>query len=291
MLDPAEVKRKAIEALASDSLLGSRLFFKGGSLLELVYGIGLRSSIDLDYSIDGDFLASELLEIPDRVSRRLTAGFAPLNVRVFDVRFTPRPAEVSAELSPFWGGYRVEFKIISTARATALGADVEAMRREAIAVGPGFQRTLEIDISKHEHCGEHEVLRIGNERLLTYSPRLVVAEKLRAICQQMPEYRAVVRSRGARPRARDFFDIALLVERFSLALATPEFRVLLGRVFEAKRVAIELLWRVETTREFHRPDFESVLATVPAGIEVLGFDEYFDAVGLEIERLKPLWNQ
>ncbi len=118
----------------------------------------------------------------------------------------------------------------------------------------------------------------------------MIAEKLRAICQQMPEYRAIVRSRQGSPRARDFFDIYQLVRRYSLHTPTPQFVSLLERVFAAKRTALALLRQIPATREFHRLDFPSVVATVPPGEPPEEFDVYFDFVVRLVRDLEPLWN-
>lgn len=93
---------------------------------------------------------------------------------------------------------------------------------------------------------------------------------------------------GSSPRARDFFDIHNLVDQFSLILTTREFLRLVQVVFQAKRVPIALLWRIEETREFHRTDFQAVLDTVPPGVLVLTFDEYADSLARLVRTLQAL---
>lgn len=286
--DPLYVKWLAIRAIASDSWLAERLVFKGGSALEMLYMVTARSSIDLDFSIEGDFDPADLPAITGRLQNALSTSFGRHDLLVFDLQLEPKPNPISPDLAQFWGGYHVRFKAISRVLAEKLGDDVEAHRRNALAVGPGLRKTFLMDISRHETCPDKERHAVDGHSIYAYSPRLIVAEKLRAICQQMPAYRAIVRSRDGSPRARDFFDIVNLLEQFSLILDTPEFLRLVEMVFRAKRVPLELLWAVPETGEFHRSGFDSVLDTVPPGTSVRGFDEYFDGVVRLIRRLEAL---
>jgi predicted nucleotidyltransferase component of viral defense system len=54
-----------------------------------------------------------------------------------------------------------------------------------------------------------------------YSLEMIAAEKLRAICQQMPEYTVL---RTKRPRARDFYDIHQVITQHGIDLTTNENR-------------------------------------------------------------------
>lgn len=221
----------------------------------------------------------------------LETGLRPLGLHVFDITFEPRPTQVSEDLAAFWGGYKLSFKVLDQELLAALGDDIEAHRRNAMKFGPSQRGIFDVDISRHEFCSDVETHALGRVCVTVYSPRLIVAEKLRAICQQTTEYRKSVRSPGPRPRARDFFDIHNLIDRFSLILGTQEFLDLLGSVFEAKRVGLNLLWAMPSSREFHRQDFAALRDTVPPGTLVLTFDEYFDFVIRLVAQLQALRNK
>lgn len=49
------VRTLVVVAMFSDDVLMRRLVLKGGNLMDLVYDISARSSLDVDFSIDGDF--------------------------------------------------------------------------------------------------------------------------------------------------------------------------------------------------------------------------------------------
>lgn len=116
-------------------------------------------------------------------------------------------------------------------------------------------------------------------------------EKLRAICQQMPEYAEIVNSPSQSPRARDFFDIHTILKHFTIAVATPDNRELMRNIFAAKRVPLTLLRRIGAYRDYHRQDFASVEDTVIPDVQLKDFDFYFNYVLTAVESLKPLWEE
>ena len=121
---------------------------------------------------------------------------------------------------------------------------------------------------------------------------MILCEKLRAICQQMPEYGPVVkRTRPGSPRARDFIDIHTLLSALKIDLTTQQNRELLTQIFASKRVKLSLLRKVEKYREFHRTDYKAVVDTVKAGVTLKDFDFYVDFVLNLIKQLEPLGDE
>src|SRR5512146_1421142 len=55
VMDLSDIRRLVIVAMFSDDVLFGRLVLKGGNAISLVYGYGTRGSLDVDFSIDGDF--------------------------------------------------------------------------------------------------------------------------------------------------------------------------------------------------------------------------------------------
>lgn len=98
------------------------------------------------------------------------------------------------------------------------------MRREAVVVGPSQQRKFRVDISKHEYCASKAETELDQYTIYVYTPAVLTVEKLRAICQQMPEYKPM---KTPRPRARDFFDIHLIATQARVDLESEECRALI----------------------------------------------------------------
>ncbi len=116
---------------------------------------------------------------------------------------------------------------------------------------------------------------------------MIVCEKLRAICQQTPEYAGLVKRRS-QARARDFLDIHDTIRQFRINLTSAPNRELLRDIFRAKRVELALLGQIRKQLEFHRQDWPAVQASVRPGIALRPFDFYFDFVVEIAERLKAL---
>lgn len=152
------------------------------------------------------------------------------------------------------------------------------MRRSATIVGLNQKRTFKIDISKFEYCTEKSKSEINGYTVYVYTPEMLVLEKIRSICQQIPEYKEIVKSHSPVPRARDFFDIYLVFEAFHFDINSERIFTLLNHVFEAKRVPLSFMNKISDQREFHRMDFASVKDTIRSGVELKEFDFYFDYV-------------
>jgi hypothetical protein len=285
------IKRQVVIAIFSDDFLMERLVLKGGNAINLLLDVGTRASVDIDLSMESDFPPEEREKILKGLESRLQATFAPDNLTVFDVTLEEKPETISPEVATFWGGYDVTFKLIENHVAKKCAGDLTAMRRNSLRIGA--KGKFEIDISKFEYCAPKRSFDMDGLQVFVYTTEMLVAEKLRAICQQMPEYGPVVkRTRPGSARARDFFDIHSLVHRYKLEMASQENLELVRLIFEAKRVPPALLGKIRGFREFHRPDFQSVKDTVKPGVTLQSFDFYFDFVlKLAEQLLKALGNE
>lgn len=284
------IKRLVIIAMFSDDELMERLVLKGGNAMDLAHRVSTRASVDVDLSMTGDFTADEWFALQGRIEKVLCTTFRPEGYYVFDVRFQEQPRGLTEDLADFWGGYSVEFKLIELARYEELKNDLEGLRRNALQLGQGPK--FSIDISKHEYTVGKERLDFDGFAIFVYTAEMIVCEKLRAICQQMPEYGPVVkRERAGSARARDFIDIHTLMSERAIDLKTHANRELLSHVFAAKRVKLSLLRNVESQREFHRTNYDGVAATVKPGVTLKEFDFYVDFVLDLIEQLEPLGDE
>ncbi len=281
-MDFAAVRRLTIVALFSDDRLFEQIVLKGGNALSLVYGLSSRTSLDLDFSIENDF--ADLDDTRKRIFRAVKQHFAAAGFVVFDERMEPKPQVLGPNQQAWWGGYEFKFKLIEEAKYKALGGSLETLRRNALVVGPEQQRKFSVDMSKFEYCEGKVERELDSYTIYVYSPEMIVVEKLRAICQQMPEY--TLRSQPS-ARARDFYDIWRVMTATSLNLSAPKMVELAKHVFAAKKVPLALMAKVSDQRVFHRPDWPSVVAAVAETLN--DFDFYFDFVVEQVAALKTLW--
>jgi hypothetical protein len=142
------------------------------------------------------------------------------------------------------------------------------------------------------------LLPLGQIRVAVYTPPMIVAEKIRAICQQMPEYSPIVgRTHDTSRRARDFLDIHTICvhpkARIDVDFKSADFHALVRHVFAAKRVPLKLIGKISETRDFHEPDFVSVLDTIKEDTKLMfsTFAPYFNFVVRKCKSLKPLWHE
>jgi predicted nucleotidyltransferase component of viral defense system len=279
-VDLADVRRLVIIAMFSDDVLFGKLVLKGGNAISLVYKYGARGSLDVDFSIEGEF--EDIEDAARRISRALTDRFDAAGFVVFDCIFGPRPV-TSGSPNHKWGGYRVQFKIIERDKHSQFGRDHDAIRRNATVIGPAQQRVFTIDISKWEFCEGKVETKLEEFTIYVYTPAMLAIEKIRAICQQMTEYPV----RGNKTaRARDFYDVHVIIEESKIDLAARENLDLVRQIFAAKEVPLELMGLIEKYREFHRQDWPSVEATV--GQELKLFDFYFDYMLGIVNKLETL---
>ncbi|MGH7784756.1 MAG: nucleotidyl transferase AbiEii/AbiGii toxin family protein, partial [Candidatus Binatia bacterium] len=285
-VDVEVIKRLAIRAMFSDDVLMRYLVLKGGNALDLVYQISTRASVDIDFSISNDFPGG-IDGFRSRVEKALSDTFARDGYHVFDVRMSESPEEVSAELRDFWGGYDIEFKLIKRELYEVHARNLETLRRHALDLGGGPK--FSIDVRRFEYTEGKQHHDFDGYRIFVYSRQMMICEKLRAICQQLPEYGPIVkRRRPGSPRARDFVDIHALATSLEAEFLDSEFIELLEKIFAAKHVPLAFLDLINNHRDFHAQEFPSVRDTVKAGVSLRDFDFYFDFVVELARRIRIL---
>lgn len=279
-MDLNSLRKTIVASIASDEILSNLLVFKGGNALEIVHNIGQRSSLDLDYSMPADY--QDPAELGERIFAALTPRLESQGLVLFDEEFAPRPS--NRETGAKWGGYTATFKLIPKQLYDQLGGNLTNIRIQSIPAGPTNRRTFRVEISAYEYCDGRLHVQIDGETALVYSLEMIAIEKLRAICQQSPDYPLRVHPTA---RARDFYDIYAAVTDGGVDFTSPEIHTLVKNIFVAKSVDLSLLGRIHTQREFHRADWPNVENAVR--VRLRQFDFYFEFVLAEVVKLEPLW--
>ena len=291
MLTPADlrnIKTQVILALFSNEDLAQRLVLKGGNLLDIVFELSARASVDVDFSIAREFSNLEL--ITTKIRSALEETLFEQGYVVFDFTFREVPPKLSDDMKDFWGGYKIGFKLIDQAKYGELHENLEALRRNAAPVGKNNSTIFHIDISRHEFCDEKEPYEIDGTVVYGYSPTMFICEKLRAVCQQMEPYTQLTRS-AASSRARDFVDIHIMSSHYGTDWTRANFHDSVRKIFAKKRVPLQLIGQIRHSREQHADSFLSVQATVQKGFILEPFDFYFDYLTRRCDDLHPLWNE
>lgn len=275
-----KIKRIAIIALASDDTLVETLVLKGGNAIDLAYKHSktYRTSFDLDYSIeDGDFTEDEI-HISKRIENTLIQTFLEKEYEIIDYKFLQKPKNTHEDIANFWGGYKVEFKVLDKQIYNKYYGNIDKMRRESIAINPNNSTIFELEFSKFEYIGQKQKVDVDGYKIYVYTSEMIVFEKLRAICQQLPAYKDVIPSFSPRARARDFYDIHLIMEMHEIDPRTPENIELIKNIFYAKKVPLSFIKEIKNNKSIHIDDWQNVMDTIPPSEISKGFNYYFDFV-------------
>jgi predicted nucleotidyltransferase component of viral defense system len=276
MMTIQEVIRECVVALFSDEILERTLVLKGGTALHLIEKIDTRLSTDIDFSVINQ------IDNPDdyfwHVAEALREHFGKLSYEVFDTEHGRKPKEKAESKPRFWAGWYFEFKLIDK---NFKPKNLEDKRRNALIPDGAASSKIHLEISEYEYCASVEKVEIDGSCVTSYSSTLLILEKLRAICQQHPDY-----PHGKlKNRARDYFDIYQLVRKHRSEMLYDELKKLLPEVFKAKDVSLELLKKIFEPRfvTFQASHFASVEATVKGKIEP--FDYYLEQLRLLLSDL------
>lgn len=284
-----KIKMWAVQAMFSDDELLEQLVLKGGNAMALIHQISARASVDLDFSLKQDF-GNEIDSVKARIEKILSETFRSNGLEVFDFKMVEKPKALTEDMKDFWGGYAVEFKLVTTEIYSENSSDLEILRRRSINLGQGPK--FLIDISRFEYVEDKQHFDFDGTVIYVYSPLMIVCEKLRAICQQMTEYGPVIkRERPSTARPKDFVDIFVLVTALELNLSGEEMQKNLISMFEVKKVPLTFLGLIPNYYQFHLSGFSAVEATVSPDFEIKEFNVYFNYVLDLVDQLKPIWNK
>lgn len=253
------IKMLSIRALVSDRELLETLVLKGGNALELGYDVTTRASFDLDFSMEGDFTEVAIRNLRQRIETLLVEEFTKKGLVPFDITIIEKPKENKVKI---WKGYLLEFKVMHQSDFEKTPEKLRPGR--AIAVMPNNSTKFSIDISSYEYVETKTKVEKDGTIFYIYTPEMLILEKLRALCQCLPEYKDVIATAKEKGRARDFFDIYSLCQSFRFDPINEENLVLLSNIFHSKKVPLTFLPLLKEDHfiERQKADWPQVEATL-----------------------------
>lgn len=275
-----ETRILILHALFSDDVLHDLLVLKGGNALSLIYKIGGRTTLDLDFSINKDFENVE--DISNRIGKNLKKSFSSRGILVFDYTFSKKPKKTDQE---WWGGYRAEFKLIPISLAEELDYDHNLLQRQSLTIYPGSdKRKYTIEISKFEYIENPAYKNFEGVDIKVYPPLLLAAEKLRALLQQHNSYTQISKE-TKKSGGRDLYDIWVICDYFAIKLDAHLDTI--QAVFEAKKVDMSLLNDLISVKSLHSETWGDVENSVQHNLE--SYDYYFNYVEIIAKNLYSRW--
>jgi len=272
-----EVISETIFAIYRTPQVSRRLFLKGGSAMRLFDNLKSRLSIDADFSIVRSI--DHERRFFSAIKSSVGKAFRKLKFDVIDFKWEQRPRNRGPERPKWWRGWVCQFKLVAFAHR---GSSIEVKRRNALVPEGANSSVITIEISEHEYCGEKRTKTIRGVRILGYSRELLVLEKIRAICQQNPQYTY----RVSKNRARDFYDIHELTTH-GAGMAFRGSEGLIKKVFDAKEVPLHFLaalWDNAFIDE-QRRGFDEVKDTVTGPVS--DFDVYVEHLRFLVQEIYP----
>lgn len=277
-----KIKVLTLRALVSNERLMYGLVLKGGNALQLVYEMTDRASLDIDFSIDGDFTPDEFAFLKANLEVILNEEFNKSRLYVFDVEFIEKPKNSQVVE---WKGYQLMFKIVDIDKWNPDPAQLDAVRRSAYKIYDNNSTKFVVEISSYEYTGPKKRVDLDGAIFYVYTPEMIVFEKIRALCQSMPEYQQIVSTARTKGRARDFYDIWNLCRNFDIDFSSQENKSMLENIFAAKRVPVDFLEKMEINKDIQSHNWTSVEDTIPVEHNK-GFDFFFDFVNEKIKILR-----
>lgn len=242
----SEFRKLVILAIFSDDELSKLFSLKGGSALDLIHKITYRSSMDVDVAMQDDIASEDMIVIEKKLETALQNTFNEYDppYSIFQFKFEKRPFKENVKAKKFWGGYRVEFKIRKGIHPIHDLPNPQKAAREAEIINPVSQsKKFIIDISKYEFTEPSEFKDLEGYSIKVYTLEMIVYEKLRAICQKLPEYEYAQEPIKARPK--DFYDIYMIMKN------QPHIKFeflkldILKEFFYKKAVPLNLLFKIQ----------------------------------------------
>lgn len=270
-----------IQGIFSNDDLMEILTLKGGNAMQLL-DITNRASQDLDFSIrQGIKLSAEVEGVAFKES--LDRIFEEEGLKVIDYKFVCKPKKSKNVLPPFWGGYGIEFKLINNEIYEEYGPEnpqALSVRAESLE---GGKKKIEIDISLEEYTEPRIEMELEDVTIYLYSPLMIIYEKMRALCQQLPDYPL---ASTEKVRARDLYDIYIAIMKSEGSLLeeihNEKNLYIIKEMFKTKDVEIGLLKKIEDYKDNLEQDYKDrVIPQISEASEKPDF-EYLFSYNLQI---------
>lgn len=279
-----------LKAFFSDSQTKELLVLKGGQALE-IYNFSSRESYDIDFSIMKT-KENVFKELKPLIKNNLKREFKKEGYFLFDFKFELRPEKRNDKIPPFWGGYKIIFKVIKAEEKERIEKKYDreerclnVMRASAAPFGENNSTNIEMDFSYHEYTNEPGEIQITEDGyyIKIYRPIIMAYEKIRALCQHLPGTH-LPKANSKRARSRDLYDIyTMIFTESEYALDEQEIYSKdniheLREVFKTKEVPIDLLLKLEKNYDILLEDFNNeLLISTPSAAKV-GFEYIFNLV-------------
>lgn len=249
-----------LASMSSSAALVSRVAFKGGNALQFMHG-NLRSTLDLDFSADGDFPdnADAIKQLMDNALRTTEQRYQ-FKAKCQSCHRKPPGLDRTKPTYDLKIGYQFA--------GDRYYRNFEEQR--------SFPQVVQLEISLNDvlcETAEHQ-LHPSAKPLRVCTLNDIIAEKLRALLQQIPRKRS---------RPQDVFDIASMVRLHGNTLDLSKVSAFLVQKSEAREIVAAKSSFNESVREKAIVNYQKEISGNTTAF--IPFDEAWDEVLLLVSRL------
>ena len=260
-----EARRRLVQfvilaSMSSSAAVLARVAFKGGNALRFVHG-NPRSTLDLDFSAEGDFPDS-----PEDIKRLMDAA----------LKTAERRYQIKARCQSLHRNPPGLDKTFPTYRIKVCYQFPGDKHYQNFGERKGFSEVVEVEISLNDVVCEtderefHETAK--SVRVCTLAD--IISEKLRALLQQVPRRRS---------RPQDVFDIASMVRRHHETIDLNKVSTFLVKKSEARGIVASKSAFDESVRDKAAVSYQEEVR--PFTVRFIPFDEAWDEVLRLVARL------
>lgn len=191
-----------MNAIGQTKFLKGNMFLKGGTLMALAHE-SQRMTGDVDFSWLEPFNKDAFLDIGEIIRESLDQSLSKTRVKLGYLDLKCKVQSIEKQPSN-WERNPLSFPALKL----KIGYAKVGTRQESLLESNSCAQVLIIDVSFNEEIMDHQELVLDDNQTTVnaYTPIEIIAEKLRALIQQI--------SRG-RNRRQDIYDINFLLEQFS----------------------------------------------------------------------------
>ncbi|MCI3149675.1 hypothetical protein C5137_26575 [Bacillus cereus] len=300
-MDIQKFQNLSLYAILSSDIFTDKTVLTGGSVLNLVYNVHNRVSVDLDLSLESPILPHEYVRLETELDYNFDKIFSKEKYKILNSRLEIRSLNLHNKFSfenlfnPKEILYKYTFQLMDLHEYQKIcnftgstKEQREARCKDNIITLPNKKNVFEIDFKWEGPIIEKQEYEINNYTLKAPSPFILLCKKMIGILAHSPHI-GDTPEKFKRARAQDFFDIHSLIASKMIHLQDLiqlNNLKLLQAMLTEKKIETSSLKDLKKLREFHQSNFADSVRNMSL-IPLKSFEYYFDFIIHIIDYMYP----
>ncbi|MDZ5479180.1 nucleotidyl transferase AbiEii/AbiGii toxin family protein [Bacillus thuringiensis] len=288
-------------ALLSNDIFADKTVLTGGSVLNLVYNVHKRVSVDLDLSLKSPILPHEYVRLETELEKNFDEVFSKEKYKVLNARLEIRSLNLHNKFSsenlfnPKEILYKYTFQLMDLheyeeicSHPDSTKEQKEARCKDSIITLPNKKKSFEIDFKWEGPLIDKQEYKINNYTLEAPSPFILLCKKMIGILAHSPHI-GDTPEKFKRARAQDFFDIHSLIDSQMIHLQDliqPNNVSIFRTMLTEKNIKTSSLKDLKKHCEFHQSNFADSVRNMSL-FPLKSFEYYFDCIIHLIDYMYP----